>query len=68
MGEGQVSVDGESRKVTQPFVVLAPDKLDRVRGVYKPRAQFNRVTGKVILAPFIDAAGLPSPARLSGNH
>jgi MoxR-like ATPase len=43
MGEGQVSVDGESRKLPRPFVVLATDNPIEYEGTYElPEAQLDR--------------------------
>lgn len=43
MGEGQVSVDGESRGLPQPFVVLATDNPIEYEGTYElPEAQLDR--------------------------
>ena len=43
MGEGQVSVDGESRKLPQPFIVLATDNPIEYEGTYElPEAQMDR--------------------------
>jgi MoxR-like ATPase len=43
MGEGQVSVDGESRLLPQPFVVLATDNPIEYEGTYElPEAQLDR--------------------------
>ena len=43
MGEGQVSVDGESRMLPQPFVVLATDNPIEYEGTYElPEAQLDR--------------------------
>ncbi len=43
MGEGQVSVDGETRKLPQPFVVLATDNPIEYEGTYElPEAQLDR--------------------------
>ena len=43
MGEGQVSVDGESRPLPQPFVVLATDNPIEYEGTYElPEAQLDR--------------------------
>jgi MoxR-like ATPase len=43
MGEGQVSVDGESRRLPQPFVVLATDNPIEYEGTYElPEAQLDR--------------------------
>jgi MoxR-like ATPase len=43
MGEGQVSVDGQTRKLSQPFVVLATDNPIEYEGTYElPEAQLDR--------------------------
>jgi MoxR-like ATPase len=43
MGEGQVSADGETRKLPQPFVVLATDNPIEYEGTYElPEAQLDR--------------------------
>jgi MoxR-like ATPase len=43
MGEGQVSVDGETRKLPNPFVVLATDNPIEYEGTYElPEAQLDR--------------------------
>jgi MoxR-like ATPase len=43
MGEGQVSVDGQSRKLPAPFVVLATDNPIEYEGTYPlPEAQLDR--------------------------
>jgi MoxR-like ATPase len=43
MGEGQVSVDGESRGLPRPFVVLATDNPIEYEGTYElPEAQLDR--------------------------
>ena len=43
MGEGQVSVDGQTRRVPQPFVVLATDNPIEYEGTYElPEAQLDR--------------------------
>jgi MoxR-like ATPase len=43
MGEGQVSVDGQSRRLPQPFVVLATDNPIEYEGTYElPEAQLDR--------------------------
>ena len=43
MGEGQVSVDGESRRLPQPFIVLATDNPIEYEGTYElPEAQLDR--------------------------
>ncbi len=43
MGEGQVSADGETRKLPEPFVVLATDNPIEYEGTYElPEAQLDR--------------------------
>ena len=43
MGEGQVSVDGESRRLPPPFIVLATDNPIEYEGTYElPEAQLDR--------------------------
>ena len=43
MGEGQVSADGESRRLPQPFIVLATDNPIEYEGTYElPEAQLDR--------------------------
>ncbi|MDQ2811405.1 MAG: MoxR family ATPase [Actinomycetota bacterium] len=43
MGEGQVSVDGQTRKLPEPFIVLATDKPIEYEGTYElPEAQLDR--------------------------
>jgi MoxR-like ATPase len=43
MGEGQVSVDGQTRKLAAPFVVLATDNPIEYEGTYElPEAQLDR--------------------------
>jgi MoxR-like ATPase len=43
MGEGQVSVDGESRILPRPFIVLATDNPIEYEGTYElPEAQLDR--------------------------
>jgi MoxR-like ATPase len=43
MGEGQVSVDGQTRLVPQPFIVLATDNPIEYEGTYElPEAQLDR--------------------------
>jgi MoxR-like ATPase len=43
MGEGQVSVDGRSRRLPEPFVVLATDNPIEYEGTYElPEAQLDR--------------------------
>ncbi len=43
MGEGQVSADGVTRKLSQPFIVLATDNPIEYEGTYElPEAQLDR--------------------------
>ncbi len=43
MGEGQVSMDGETRMLPQPFIVLATDNPIEYEGTYElPEAQLDR--------------------------
>lgn len=43
MGEGQVSIDGATRKLPQPFIVLATDNPIEYEGTYElPEAQLDR--------------------------
>src|SRR5262250_1950779 len=43
MGEGQVSVDGQTRRLPSPFVVLATDNPIEYEGTYElPEAQLDR--------------------------
>ena len=43
MGEGQVSVDGETRRLPAPFIVLATDNPIEYEGTYElPEAQLDR--------------------------
>jgi MoxR-like ATPase len=43
MGEGQVSMDGETRRLPRPFVVLATDNPIEYEGTYElPEAQLDR--------------------------
>ncbi|HTX27961.1 MAG TPA: MoxR family ATPase [Streptosporangiaceae bacterium] len=43
MGEGQVSVDGQTRPLPQPFIVLATDNPIEYEGTYElPEAQLDR--------------------------
>src|ERR1700758_2021145 len=43
MGEGQARVDGESRRLPQPFIVLATDNPIEYEGTYElPEAQLDR--------------------------
>jgi MoxR-like ATPase len=43
MGEGQVSVDGQTRRLSSPFIVLATDNPIEYEGTYElPEAQLDR--------------------------
>ena len=43
MGEGQVSIDGQTRKLPKPFIVLATDNPIEYEGTYElPEAQMDR--------------------------
>src|ERR1700729_4050504 len=58
MGEGQVSVDGQSRRLPQPFVVLATGYLTRDDETDMLRRRVDRAQEAVALTPVTDAAGL----------
>ena len=61
MGEGQVSMDGQTRPLPQPFVVLATDNPIEYEGTYElPEAQLDRFLHAA-------AAGLPGPRGRSGD-
>ena len=50
MAEGQVSIDGETHKLPQPFIVLATDNPIEFEGTYPlPEAQLDRFAVKVEL-------------------
>ncbi|MBV8348352.1 MAG: MoxR family ATPase, partial [Mycolicibacterium sp.] len=50
MAEGQVSIDGETHKLPQPFIVLATDNPIEYEGTYPlPEAQLDRFSVKVEL-------------------
>ncbi len=67
MGEGQVSVDGQTRLLPQPFIVLATDNPIEYEGTYElPEAQLDRFLMRLRLgylssADEIDHA--PAPTR-----
>lgn len=69
MGEGQVSVDGETHALPQPFLVLATQNPIEFEGTFPlPEAQLDRFLAQVRL-------GYPSPAEevqmlntLAGEH
>lgn len=55
MGEGQVSVDGETRELPDPFFVIATQNPIEQQGVYNlPEAQLDRFIARV-------SVGYPSP-------
>jgi MoxR-like ATPase len=57
MAEGQVSVDGVTRPLPRPFVVLATDNPIEYEGTYPlPEAQLDRFTARVSLG-YLDAEG-----------
>src|SRR5580693_4762514 len=57
MAEGQVSVDGKTHPLPQPFVVLATDNPIEYEGTYPlPEAQLDRFTARIRLG-YLDAAG-----------
>ena len=56
MGEGQVSMDGETRPLPQPFVVLATDNPIEYEGTYElPEAQLDRFVMRLRLG-YLQAA------------
>lgn len=69
MGEGQVTIDGETRALTQPFLVLATQNPVEFEGTFPlPEAQLDRFLVEVAL-------GYPAPAEeaemlraLAGAH
>jgi MoxR-like ATPase len=57
MAEGQVSTDGVTRPLSQPFVVLATDNPIEYEGTYPlPEAQLDRFIARVRLG-YLDAQG-----------
>src|SRR6201997_122965 len=57
MGEGQVSVDGQTRPLPSPFIVLATDNPIEYEGTYElPEAQLDRFIARVSLG-YLDAEG-----------
>jgi len=63
MGEGQVSVDGHTHPLPQPFVVLATDNPIEYEGTYPlPEAQLDRFTARIRLG-YLDEAGEVEMAR-----
>jgi MoxR-like ATPase len=63
MAEGQVSADGKTRLLPQPFIVLATDNPIEYEGTYPlPEAQLDRFTARVRLG-YLDQAGEAEMAR-----
>jgi MoxR-like ATPase len=63
MAEGQVSADGRTRPLPQPFIVLATDNPIEYEGTYPlPEAQLDRFTARVRLG-YLDQAGEAEMAR-----
>jgi MoxR-like ATPase len=63
MGEGQVSVDGLTHQLAQPFVVLATDNPIEYEGTYPlPEAQLDRFIARVRIG-YLDQAGEARMAR-----
>jgi MoxR-like ATPase len=63
MAEGQVSVDGVTRPLPSPFVVLATDNPIEYEGTYPlPEAQLDRFIARVSLG-YLDAEGEAEMAR-----
>src|ERR1700751_6202749 len=57
MGEGQVSMDGVTRPLPRPFVVLATDNPIEYEGTYPlPEAQLDRFIARVSLG-YLDPEG-----------
>jgi len=63
MAEGQVSVDGVTRPLPRPFVVLATDNPIEYEGTYPlPEAQLDRFIARIRLG-YLDEAGQTEMAR-----
>ena len=63
MAEGQVSVDGQTHPLPQPFVVLATDNPIEYEGTYPlPEAQLDRFIARIRLG-YLDEAGEAEMAR-----
>jgi MoxR-like ATPase len=63
MAESQVSADGQTRPLPQPFIVLATDNPIEYEGTYPlPEAQLDRFTARVRLG-YLDQAGEAEVAR-----
>ena len=57
MGEGQVSMDGQTRPLPQPFIVLATDNPIEYEGTYElPEAQLDRFLMRLRLG-YLDQRG-----------
>jgi MoxR-like ATPase len=63
MAESQVSIDGRTHQLPQPFVVLATDNPIEYEGTYPlPEAQLDRFTARIRLG-YLDQAGEVEMAR-----
>src|SRR6202044_1200423 len=63
MAEGQVSVDGRTHLLPQPFIVLATDNPIEYEGTYPlPEAQLDRFMARIRLG-YLDEAGEAEMAR-----
>jgi MoxR-like ATPase len=63
MAEGQVSVDGHTHPLPQPFIVLATDNPIEYEGTYPlPEAQLDRFIARIQLG-YLDEAGEAEMAR-----
>jgi MoxR-like ATPase len=63
MAEGQVSVDGRTHPLPQPFIVLATDNPIEYEGTYPlPEAQLDRFVARIRLG-YLDEAGEAEMAR-----
>ncbi|MBO0770376.1 MAG: MoxR family ATPase [Actinobacteria bacterium] len=63
MAEGQVSVDGRTHPLPEPFIVLATDNPIEYEGTYPlPEAQLDRFTARIRLG-YLDPAGETEMAR-----
>jgi MoxR-like ATPase len=63
MAEGQVSLDGQTRPLPEPFVVLATDNPIEYEGTYPlPEAQLDRFIARIRLG-YLDPAGEAEMAR-----
>jgi MoxR-like ATPase len=68
MAEGQVSVDGVTRPLPSPFVVLATDNPIEYEGTYPlPEAQLDRFTARVSLG-YLDPEGEAEMVRRRLAH